>query len=106
MIRIASGLLAAALLAGCVLPGYGGLIYVPRGTVALPREDSLEACAASVRAGAKATDPTILGAFQPAPAGPPPNMAGVLGTCLGPDGVMHLILPNEIREGPRILMER
>jgi len=105
MLRIALGALTAAFLTACVMlpvPGYGGVIYLPRGKVELPREASLEACAATVRAAARSDAPATMGRFQ-AMLLPPPSMGNVLGICSAPDGARHLVLPNDIQPGRPIL---
>jgi hypothetical protein len=87
MLRIAI-LLSAGMSAGCVvlpLPGYGGIIYLPQGRVELPRELTLEACAAAVRA---ATPEPLSG------------LGGdILGVCAAPDGARHLVRPGDIQPG-------
>jgi hypothetical protein len=104
MLRVALGALAAILLGACVmlpLPGYGGVIYLPSGKVELPREMSLDACAAAVRAAATSGDPASSGRFH-AMALPPPSLGNVLGVCSGPDGARHLVRPDDIQPGLQI----
>ncbi len=101
MVRIAVAIVAASLQAACVmlpLPGYGGVIYLPRGRVELPREMSLEACAAAVRAAANAEDPKASGSFQPMPSASL-SMGNVLGVCSGPGSDRHLVRPDDIQPG-------
>jgi hypothetical protein len=72
--------------------------------VELPREMSLAACAAAVRTAAQSTSPAAFGQFQPMPS--PADLTGnVLGVCSGPNGVRHLILPDDIQPGTSILAE-
>jgi hypothetical protein len=101
MLRIGLGVSAILLLAACVmlpLPGYGGVIYLPQGRVELPRETSLQACAAAVRAAAASDNPAVLGRFQAMPS--VSGLTGnVLGVCSGSDGVRRLVLPDDIQPG-------
>lgn len=101
MLRIALAATSATLFAACAmlpLPGYGGIIYLPRGKVELPREASLEACAAAVRSAAAADNPAALGKFQALPA-VSPALGNVLGVCSGPNGARHLVRPDDIQPG-------
>ena len=101
MLRVALGVLSVITLSACMmlpLPGYGGLIYLPQGKVELPREASLDACAAAVRAAARADDPGAMGRLVVLPS--PADLTGnVLGVCSGPDGARHLVLPDDIQPG-------
>ncbi len=101
MLRIVLSALVAVLLGACVmlpLPGYGGVIYLPQGKVELPREASLDACAAAVRAAAGSDSPATLGRFVAMPS--LRDLTGnVLGICSGPGGARHLVLPDDIQPG-------
>lgn len=104
------GVSVALLATGCVMPaspgfgGYGAVILLPNGSVGLPREDSLQACAQSVRAGAAAPDPLTLGPFQSLLPGAGRKPAGALGVCTGPDGIANLVTATEILPGARLVI--
>jgi hypothetical protein len=105
------GLAALTLAGGCIVPaeyagfgGFGGVILLPNGSVSLPREDSLMACADAVRAGAANSNPESLGAFQSLLPGAGRKPDGVVGVCTGPDGLMSLVTATEIRPGARVVI--